>query len=84
MEGVGKFYTPSGKGEEIKTLIGCKLFTLYWAYRVNILYFFLILKVTYKVVCIYATPLSSGQNKHRELKRKKKKLCRIKQTVSVS
>ena len=73
MECVGMFYTPSGKGEEIKTLIGCKLFTLYWAYRVNIfLYFFLILKVTYKVVCIYATPLSSGQKKHRELKRKKK------------
>lgn len=70
------FYTPSGKGEEIKTLIGCKLFTLYWAYRVNIfLYLFLILKVTYKVVCIYATPLSSGQKKHRELKRKKKKSC---------
>ena len=78
MEGVGKFYTPSGKGEEIKTLIGCKLFTLYWAYRVNIfLYLFLILKVTYKVVCIYATPLSSGQKKHRELKRKKKSCAEL-------
>ena len=89
-----KFHTFSIKGEEwwhlsfvqyslfiMLNSLGIVLYSL--SIVLNILYLFWICNAAYNIECILTTSLSNRPKKHRNVKRKKRKLvCKIKQKLS--